>query len=57
MAKIKKEMMRKLYQQRKDAGLVRISFWVPKETKQAVTDAVERLVDAATVNKKRSFWK
>lgn len=55
MPKSKNELMRRLYKERKDAGLVHVSFWIPEKAQQIVKDAVGRAVFAFKGGKK-VFW-
>ena len=52
MTKSKSEMMRVLYDRRRAAGLVRISFWIPEKMQQLVKDTV-----AGVISGKKAFWK
>lgn len=46
MPKPKKEIMRALHRKRKEAGFVRVSFWIPKEAEKIVKQGVMAVVSA-----------
>ena len=49
--KSKSEMMNRKYAEYRAKGYIRLSFWVPEEMRQGVTEAVERILE-----KKKKFW-